>query len=141
MRFDPDQAHRNEPPQRPKARLISWRPLHKNTLRGFAAVRFPSAIEVFKIGIHRAGERTRASPPGEPWLDASGAAIRDDRGKIKYTALIAFVSHGVRSRWGRAVIDALLEVYPHALDAEGPATTPQDGREPTYADDEWGPPL
>jgi hypothetical protein len=105
----------NRPPERPRAKLIGWRAYHKNTLRGFASVRFASGVEVHEIAVHIASGRAWASPPGRPWIDASGAVVRGDDGKIKYQALITFASHGVRSRWSRAVLDAVRAEHPEVL--------------------------
>jgi hypothetical protein len=41
-----------------RSRLLEWRPLRKNTLRGFAKVQFPSGVIIAEVGIHVAGSRT-----------------------------------------------------------------------------------
>jgi hypothetical protein len=105
------------PPTGPRAELISWRPLHRNTLRGFASVRFPSGLEVYQITVHVCGDRAWASPPARPWIDPNGSVTRDPQGKNKYQAIFGFVSPAKRSRWSRAVIEALLSAVPNALDA------------------------
>jgi hypothetical protein len=108
--------HNTSPPRhRQRATLIDWRPLHRNTLCGFCAVRFESGIEVYEIAIHVAGSRAWASPPGKPWIDANGQVVRDDDGKIKYQRIIGFLSHGVRSAWSRTVLNALRAVHPEVF--------------------------
>jgi hypothetical protein len=94
---------------------LEWRPLHRNTLRGFCVVRFASGLEVHEIAIHVAGSRAWASPPAKPWIDAEGQLVRGDDGKIKYQPLLTFAAHGVRSRWSRAVLDAPNDGHPEVL--------------------------
>ena len=80
------------PPTGPRAELISWRPLHRNTLRGFASVRFPSGLEIYQIPVHVSGGHAWASPPGRASVDTNGSAIRDPRGKVKFQPVIGFAS-------------------------------------------------
>jgi hypothetical protein len=110
-------------PPGPRAKLISWRPLCRNTLRGFVSVRFASGLEIYQIPVHISGDRAWASPPARPRIDHNGTATRDHpAGKIKYQAVIGFASPATRLRWSRAVIEALLSEIPHALDADDNAT-------------------
>lgn len=106
-----------------RTRIIDWRPLHRNTLRGFARVAFPSGLIVAEVAVHQAGSKVWAQPPGRPMLDRDGAALRADDGKIRYAPIVAFANHGTRAGWSRQVITALREAYPDALEpAESGAT-------------------
>ena len=97
---------------RPCPQLLDWRPLHKNTLVGFAKVRFSSGLTIGEIGVHRSGSRVWASPPARPWIE-DGALVLDERGRPKYQSIIEFANHGVRSSWSRQVINALCEAHPN----------------------------
>jgi hypothetical protein len=52
-------------------------------------------------------------------LGAGGAALRDERGKVRYGApLIEFTSTQARSRFIEQVLEALRLVQPHAFAVE-----------------------
>jgi hypothetical protein len=97
--------------------VLDWRPLRRSSLRSFCRIRFPSGIEIADIGVHQAESKIWASPPGKPMIDRDGAALRDEDGKVRYSAIVSFMTHGVRSRWSHAVIAALRDVHPEAFDA------------------------
>jgi hypothetical protein len=128
---------RSAPPPRQRAKLINWRPFRRNTLLGFAAVRMPSGLEFYEVPVHVSGSRAWAAPPGRPWIDANGVAVRGQNGKDRYQAVIGFASHGVRSRWSGTIIDALLAEYPDALNAEVPARTEPEPEPAGWYDDRW----
>jgi hypothetical protein len=96
------------------ARLLDWRPLRKGTLIGFAKVQFPTGLIVSEIAIHVAGSRIWASPPSRPW-PKNNAVVVDEAGKPRYSAVIDFVTHGVRSSWSRQVLAALRDEHPDLL--------------------------
>jgi hypothetical protein len=111
-----------------RAKLLDFRPLKSGSMVGFARVQFPSGLIVDGIGIHVAGSRAWASPPGRPWIEG-GELVRDERGKPQYSAIISFANHGVRSRWSDAVLAAVNEVHPEILaKAEGSPLLPIDDR-------------
>jgi hypothetical protein len=98
-----------------RSRLLEWRPLRKNTLRGFAKVQFPSGVIIAEVGIHVAGSRAWASPPSRPWVK-DNAVMLDEAGKPRWQPLIEFTTHGVRSSWSRQVIAAVREEYPEVFE-------------------------
>jgi hypothetical protein len=97
-----------------RPRLLEWRPLRKNTLRGFARVQFGSGLIVSEITVHVAGTKCWASPPSRPWLK-DGAPVLDEKGKPRWQPLLDFSNHGVRSSWSRQVLAALREAEPGVL--------------------------
>jgi hypothetical protein len=54
------------------------------------------------------------APPARPWIDGK-AVVTDEAGKVRYQPLITFSTHGCRSRWSDAVLDAVREAFPDAL--------------------------
>jgi hypothetical protein len=50
----------------PRAQLLAWRPLRKNTLRGFAKVQFGSGLIVDEIAVHVAGSRAQDAAAWAP---------------------------------------------------------------------------
>jgi hypothetical protein len=96
--------------------IQSFRPMHRNTLRGFARAQFPSGMVLDEIAIHvGANGNAWASPPGRPWLDTNGNAIRDARGRIRYAVLITFGSANIRDNWSSQIIRAIELKYPDLL--------------------------
>jgi hypothetical protein len=97
------------PEARPK--LLEWRPLRKNTLIGFAKLQFASGLIVSEIAVHVAGSRIWASPPSRPWLK-DNVVVLDKAGKPRFSPVIDFATHGLRSSWSRLVLTALRETHP-----------------------------
>jgi DNA-binding cell septation regulator SpoVG len=98
------------------ARIIEWRPLRKNSLLGFARVGFPSGMVISDVTILSGDRGPWASPPSKPMLDRDGVAMKDQRGKIRYSPLIEFTSKEIRDRWSDTVIEALRSAHPEAFE-------------------------
>lgn len=100
--------------------IVEFRPLARKSLVGFATVRFASGLVLHGVGIHRAGTRIWASPPGAPRI-RDGVVIAGENGKPAYVPMVSFVSHGVRSSWSRQIIKAMQDARPE-LFADAPMT-------------------
>ena len=101
--------------------IEAFRPHRQHTLRGFARVRFPSGLILDEISVHTAPSgKAWAIPPARPQLDAEGRALRDERGKVKYSPLIGFADLETRGRWSAQIIEALRQSHPRALEVESP---------------------
>lgn len=96
-----------------------FKPLHRNTLRGFAVIRIPEmCLTIRDVAIHVMGDSRWAQLPAKPMIDKDGTAIRDRAsGKISYCTILEFDSRAVREAFSHAVIAALLDVFPNALRA------------------------
>jgi hypothetical protein len=94
--------------------VVNFRPLTKNTLRGFATIRLPALrLEVRDIAVHEKAGSRWVQLPARPQLDRDGVPIRDTTsGKI---------DRQTRDAFSRAVIEALLEHAPHAFEKESAA--------------------
>ena len=55
-----------------------------------------------------------ASPPSKPMIDREGVAMKDDKGKLRYSPIIEFASRKIRDRWSPVVIEALERSHPEA---------------------------
>src|SRR3954452_855271 len=89
--------------------IEEFRPMVRNTLRGFARVRFASGLVLNEIAIHVGGDdgRTWASPPARPMIDRDGVVMRDQRtGNVRYQS--------------DRIIRALRDRYPDALATSAP---------------------
>jgi hypothetical protein len=94
-----------------------FKPLHRNTLRGFATIRINEMrLEVRDIAIHKKNESRWAALPSKPMIDKDGAVIRDrETGKIAYANIFEFTDRATRNAFSDAVVAAVLDVFPHAF--------------------------
>jgi hypothetical protein len=92
-----------------------FKPVVKNTLRGFARVRFASGLVMHEVSLHISNGRVWASPPSKPMVGGDGTVMRDAEGKQRWQPLITFSDKGVRDRWSAQIVDAVHEAYPEAL--------------------------
>ena len=48
-------------------------------------------------------------------IDREGVAMKDGKGKLRYSPIIEFTSREIRDRWSAAVIEAMRAAHPEAL--------------------------
>ena len=93
-----------------------FREVRKNTLRGFARVRFPSGLILDEVSIHASESgKCWASPPSRPVLDPDGNPRRGPDGKLRYGVLVSFAAPEIRTAWSGQVIEAVRAKFPTAL--------------------------
>jgi hypothetical protein len=96
----------------------SWRPLLKNTLRGFVTAHVAElGMSFLDVAIHQKGDRAWAAPPSRPWVKGTVVLTGED-GKPSYSPLVEFDSPAVRSAFSDAVVAALEAKFPGALEME-----------------------
>jgi hypothetical protein len=106
----------------PRAFCEDWRVIRRNSLRGFAKVRFPSGLIISEIAVHAAGDgRFWASPPARQMVGSDGHVLRDSNGKPRWQPVIEFVDKGRRDAWSASVIQSVADAYPTALQSDLPA--------------------
>jgi hypothetical protein len=104
---------------RPKIRLISWKPLIKNSLRGFATIELPIGLKVVDCPVLVSNGKAWASLPTKPVLDRDGKRVKPD-GKPQYSAILEWKSRDLADRFSQSVVQLVLAEYPDALDDGGP---------------------
>jgi hypothetical protein len=83
-------------------------PLERNTLRGFAEISIPDwDLTIRDVAIHLKNASMWAQPPSRPQI-RDGAVVKDQAGKIQYTAVFDFASREARNRFSAGVIEAVL---------------------------------
>jgi hypothetical protein len=87
-----------------------------HTLLGFATIEHPSGIVVSDVGLFRDGDSVWANPPGKPKIDREGRVIRKADNRFDYTKLIWPADKHTQLRWWQAVIAAVREDFPDALE-------------------------
>ena len=105
-------------------RILEWRPLRRNSLLGFARVELPSGMIIADVTVLTGDRGPWASPPSKPMIDRDGQAMKDSKGKIRYTPLIEFTSKEIRDRFSSAVIEAMRAAHPAAFEAHPEAVDP-----------------
>jgi hypothetical protein len=87
----------------------AFRPLHRNTLRGFCEVHIDELkLSIRDVAVHAKGEARWAQLPARPQV-RDGELVKDDRGKVEYVHLMHFDSRAVRDAFSAAVVRAVLE--------------------------------
>lgn len=94
--------------------LVNWRPLIRNTLRGFATVKI-GAMKIADVAVHRKNDRTWAQLPAKPQMNQDGTARRNADGKIQYTPVVEWATREAADRFSDGVAAAVLREQPDAL--------------------------
>lgn len=98
--------------------LLSWKPMVRNTLRGFATVRLGKSLSVKDVGVHVSNGRKWAALPSKPIIDRDGNVQKDERGKIRYVPLLEWLDRATSDDFSDSVVAAVEREYPHATDAD-----------------------
>lgn len=99
--------------------LIGWRPLIKNSLRGFAEVELPIGLRISDILVLVGRNGPWASLPSKPILDRDGAQKRAANGKLQYAPILAWRDRELSDRFSAAVVELVQRQHPEALDDGG----------------------
>jgi hypothetical protein len=102
--------------------VISFHPLRRNTLAGFATVRFSSGLILHDraVHVHPGAKGGWVGLPATPIIDTkSGQAQRDPRGKIVYAAIAEWSERQIGDRFSEIVVGIIRERWPEAFDAGG----------------------
>ncbi len=92
-----------------------WRPLIKNSLRGFVRVRLPSGIVVHDVAVHVREDRKWVSPPGRPAIGRDGTQMRDSSCKPLFNPTITFADKTTADKFSVSILTALQAAHPEAL--------------------------
>src|SRR4051812_32321101 len=77
--------------QRPTVTCLSFRPLRRNTLVGFASLHWPRArLKLHNVAVHQNGNRRWCQLPARPQTGPDGNTIRDRDRKVQYAVMIEF---------------------------------------------------
>jgi hypothetical protein len=90
-----------------RLRLLEWRPMVRNTLRGFASVELPSGLTIADISVHVSHGKRWASLPARPQITSDGTVRRGDDGKIAYSPVLKWRSRELQDGFSAAVVRAV----------------------------------
>ena len=97
-----------------RLKLENFKPLPRNSLRGFAAVTIePIGLTIDDVHVHQAENGTAyALLPSKAQLRADGSVIRRDDGKIAYSPILKFGSREAQDRFSHGVIELVRRRFP-----------------------------
>ncbi len=72
-------------------RIVNWKPMQRNSLRGFATVEFPLKVILSDVSIQTLNDSWWASPPSRRWLAATGPCCGMQTGKFATRQLLISV--------------------------------------------------
>ena len=107
-------ATQDQPQTTMPVTLIDWRPIRRNTLRGYAKVLLGSALMIADVPVNVTNGRSWAALPSKP-IVIDGRHAVDDAGKPLYQPVLEWASTSARNRFSAAVVAAVLQSFPAAL--------------------------
>jgi hypothetical protein len=103
----------------PGIMVSDWKSHSSGTLVGFFSAGLPSGLDLHELMLHHRDGSWWLSFPSKPMLGGDGTALRDDRGKIRYSApLVSFANRQARDRFTEQVLAALRLAQPQVFVAE-----------------------
>jgi hypothetical protein len=95
--------------------LLEWRPLLRNSLRGFATVQV-GGLKIHDVTLHEKNGSRWAGLPARPVV-VNGQAATDDRGKVRYATVLEWQTKEQAERFSAGVMLAVEAAYPEAFNA------------------------
>jgi hypothetical protein len=89
---------------RPRLRLVSWKPLNKGALRGFATVELPIGLKLIDCPVFVGDKGPFAALPAKPELDRDGKRRTDVNGKAIYSPTVEWRERALGDRFSAAVV-------------------------------------
>jgi hypothetical protein len=86
----------------------NWRPVVKNSLRGFCTLTIdPAGIVLHECSLHEKGDKRWVGLPGKPQIDRDGQQRKDPTtGKPLYTPIVE-IGKATRERFQAAALEAI----------------------------------
>jgi len=100
---------------RPRMRLISFRPISKGALRGFVSIELPIGLGIEDCPVLVGNNGAWAALPSKPVLDREGRRARSD-GKPQYAAIMKLRDRELQDRFSQAVIKLVRAAHPDVLE-------------------------
>ena len=100
--------------ERPRLRLIAFKAVHKNSLRGFASVELPSGLRITDCPVLTSRGKAWATLPSKPVLDRDGKQV-EVSGKRQYAALLEWRDRDLADGFSAAVVALVEAEHPDAF--------------------------
>jgi hypothetical protein len=101
------------PPKR--MRLISFKPMVKGSLRGFANVEIPPGLKIADCPVLVSHGKAWATLPSKPVLDQEGRH-HVVNGKKQYAALFEWATRDLADRFSTRIVELVRERHPEVLE-------------------------
>jgi hypothetical protein len=108
------------PRQAPQMRLLSFRPMVKGALRGFATVELPIGLKIYDVPVLVGRNGAWANLPAKPRLDQDRRQEIGPDGKPAYSAILEWHDRDLQDRFSAAVVELVRSRHPEALDGAEP---------------------
>ena len=99
---------------RSRMRLLKWRPLVRNLLRGLVDVELPNGLRIRDAPVLVSNGRARATLPAKA-LIVDGQQRLDGAGEQLFLPVIEWRDKALRGRFSASVTELLLEQHPDVL--------------------------
>jgi hypothetical protein len=106
----------------PGIRLLSWKPIVKGALRGFATIELPNGLTVVDCPVLLGPNGAWAACPSKPVLDNEGKHFKAD-GKPQYTPILQWRTRDLARRFSDEVVALVRAADPDALAEAEPTQT------------------
>jgi hypothetical protein len=103
---------------RPRMRLLTFKPFVKNSLRGFIDIELGIGLQITEASLHVSHGKVWVSLPSKPMLDADGRHLVRN-GKKQYWPMLAWRDKRLADTFSKAVVALVIERHPGALDDDG----------------------
>jgi hypothetical protein len=100
-------------------KLLEFKSLTKNSLRGFARVRLPNGLVIHDIPVLVSNAKAWATLPSKPVLDRDGRHV-EVSGKKQYAPVLEWASRDVSDRFSARVVELVRDAHPDALGGGAP---------------------
>ena len=88
--------------------IRNWKPLQKNTLRGFFTIELPSGMIIHEVMLHEKGHSR--------WIQFSAREYADKEGQKQYRRFIDFSDRSVADHFRDLVLAALDQHFANQID-------------------------
>jgi hypothetical protein len=97
-------------------RLISWKPVSKGALRGFATIDLLSiGLRIYDVPVFAGSNGPWAALPSKPELDRDGRRKIDINGKATYTPVLEWRTRELGDKFAAAVVSVVRQAHPDDL--------------------------
>jgi hypothetical protein len=103
-------------PDRPRMRLVSFKPVTKGNLRGFATVELPIGLTIFDCRVLVGNNGPWAVLPSKPVLDSEERHVKRDGRKGQYAPVLQWRDKDLTNRFSDTLVALVLEDHPDGLD-------------------------
>jgi DNA-binding cell septation regulator SpoVG len=96
--------------------LHEFRPMVKNSLRGFATVEMPNGLVIKDISVLTGRNGPWCSLPAKPAFGADGRPKTGPTGRAVHSQIIEWRDRDLQDRWSAALVALIEAEHPGALD-------------------------